>query len=121
MKEFVINQNDAGQRLDKFLSKAVKLLPKNLMYKYLRLKRIKINGKRSEISYRLQEGDRVSLYINDEFFVSDKPLFLSAKPDVKVVYEDENILLADKPQGLIVHEEMCIRDRPNSSTKTRER
>ena len=105
MKEFIINQNDAGQRLDKFLSKAVKLLPKNLMYKYLRLKRIKVNGKRSEISYRLQEGDRVSLYINDEFFVSDKPLFLSTKPDIKVVYEDENILLADKPQGLIVHED----------------
>lgn len=105
VKEFVVNQNDAGQRLDKFLSKAVKLLPKNLMYKYLRLKRIKVNGKRSEISYRLQEGDRVSLYINDEFFGSDKPLFLSAKPDVKVVYEDENILLADKPQGLIVHED----------------
>lgn len=105
MKEFIVNQNDAGQRLDKFLSKAVKLLPKNLMYKYLRLKRIKVNGKRSEISYRLQEGDRVSLYINDEFFGSDKPLFLSAKPDVKVVYEDENILLADKPQGLIVHED----------------
>lgn len=105
MKEFVINQNDAGQRLDKFLSKAVKLLPKNLMYKYLRLKRIKVNGKRSEISYRLQEGDKVSLYINDEFFGSDKPLFLSAKPDINVVYEDENILLADKPQGLIVHED----------------
>lgn len=105
MKEFVVNQNDAGQRLDKFLLKSVKLLPKSLMYKYLRLKRIKVNGKRGEISYRLQEGDRVSLYIGDAFFDSEKPLFLSAKPDIRIVYEDANILLVDKPQGLIVHED----------------
>ncbi len=101
----VVNQNDAGQRLDKFLLKSIKLLPKSLMYKYLRLKRIKVNGKRSEISYRLQKGDRVSLYIGDEFFDSKRPLFLSAKPDIRIVYEDENILLVDKPQGLIVHED----------------
>jgi 23S rRNA pseudouridine955/2504/2580 synthase len=84
----------------------VRLLPKNLLYKYLRLKRIKVNGKRSEISYRLAEGDRVDLYINDEFFAAeDAPAFLSARSDVKIVYEDDNILLADKPQGLIVHED----------------
>ena len=46
MREFIINQNDAGQRVDKFLTKAVPKLPKNLLYKYLRLKRIKVNGKR---------------------------------------------------------------------------
>ena len=48
MREFIINQNDAGQRVDKFLTKAVPKLPKNLLYKYLRLKRIKLNGKRCE-------------------------------------------------------------------------
>ena len=53
MREFIINQNDAGQRVDKFLTKAVPKLPKNLLYKYLRLKRIKVNGKRCEISTRL--------------------------------------------------------------------
>ena len=105
MKEFIINSNDADQRLDKFLFKAVKLLPKNLMYKYIRLKRIKVNGKRTEISYRLLEGDKVSLYINDEFFDTDKPTFLLANPKIDVVYEDENILLVDKGQGLIVHED----------------
>lgn len=68
MKEFIINRNDSGQRMDKFLTKAVPLLPKNLMYKYLRLKRIKLNGKRCEISTRILEGDVVQLYINDEFF-----------------------------------------------------
>lgn len=67
MREFIINQNDAGQRVDKFLTKAVPKLPKNLLYKYLRLKRIKVNGKRCEISTRLACGDVMQLYINDEF------------------------------------------------------
>lgn len=101
----MINQNDAGQRLDKYLTKAVRLLPQSLLYKYLRLKRIKVNGKKSEIRYRLQEGDVVELYINDEFFSEKVPDFLAAPSEVRVVYEDGNILLADKPQGLIVHED----------------
>ena len=57
MKEFYINKNDAGQRLDKYITKSVPLLPQSLMYKYIRSKRIKVNGKRSEISYKLQEND----------------------------------------------------------------
>lgn len=67
MKEFTIGQNDAGQRLDKFLGKAVPLLPSSMMYKGIRTKRIKVNGKRAEISTRLAVGDVVSLYLNDEF------------------------------------------------------
>lgn len=107
MKEFIINSNDCNQRLDKFLSKAVKKLPKNLMYKYIRLKRIKVNGKRCEISTRLCENDRVQLYINDEFFDEDvkKPDFMFAPCDIDIVYEDENILLINKKCGLVVHED----------------
>lgn len=107
MKEFIIGKNDAGQRLDKFIEKAVKNLPKSLLYKYVRIKRIKVNDKRSQISYKLICGDRVEFYINDEFFVSDKKeySFLSASSSINVVYEDENILLTDKPAGLVVHED----------------
>ena len=61
MKTFLIGANDAGQRLDKFLTKAVPLLPQPLLYKYIRLKRIKRNKKRCEISTRLQEGDVLEL------------------------------------------------------------
>ena len=68
MKRFEITKNDAAQRLDKFITKTAATLPKNLMYKYIRLKRIKVNGKRAEISTRLKEGDIVEMYINDEFF-----------------------------------------------------
>lgn len=105
MKSFQITKNDANLRLDKFISKVCPTLPQGLMYKYIRLKRIKINGKRGEISTRLCVGDTVDAYINDEFFVTVAPKydFLSSPDRINVVYEDENIILVDKEQGLIVH------------------
>ena len=106
MKEFTIGLNDAGQRLDRFLAKAVPLLPASLAQKYIRLKRIKLGGKRVERDTRLQTGDVLQLYINDEFF--DKPrednAYLTvANPKLNIVYEDEHILLVDKRPGLAVH------------------
>ena len=106
MKEITIGANDAGQRLDRFLAKAVPLLPASLAQKYIRLKRIKLDGKRAERDTRLQEGNVLQLYINDEFF--DKPrednAYLTvAAPKLNIVYEDENILLVDKRPGLAVH------------------
>ena len=105
MKSFNITKNDSGQRLDKFITKACPKLPQSLMYRYIRTKHIKVNGKRAEISTRLAEGDTVEAYINDEFFVPVRPHydFLSSPAKLQIVYEDENILLADKPQGLLVH------------------
>ena len=105
MKEFTITKNDASLRLDKFITKNCPTLPSSLMFKYIRTKRIKVNGKRAEISTRLNEGDQVEAYINDEFFTEIKPTydFLSAPSKLDIVYEDENILLADKKQGLLVH------------------
>ena len=106
MKEITVGKNDAGQRLDRFVSKAVPLLPESLLQKYIRLKRIKLNGKGSKRDVRLSEGDRISLYINDEFF--EKPREENSwlkvgTPRLTVVYEDENILLADKKPGVLCH------------------
>ena len=106
MKELTIGANDATQRLDRFLAKAVPLLPASLAQKYIRIKRIKCNGARAERDQRLQEGDVLQLYINDEFF--DKPrednAYLTvATPKITIVYEDENIILVDKRPGLAVH------------------
>ena len=106
MKEFHISENDAGQRLDRFLAKAVPLLPASLAQKYIRIKRIKCNGGRAERDTRLKAGDVLQLYINDEFF--DKPsednAFLTvATPKLNIIYEDEHILLVDKRPGLAVH------------------
>lgn len=105
MKSFTVTKNDASVRLDRFITKNCPSLPTSLMFKYIRTKRIKVNGKKAEISTRLNEGDTVDAYINDEFFVSSKPKydFLSAPDKLDIVYEDENILLADKKQGLLVH------------------
>ncbi len=105
MKSYIINENDANQRLDKFITKAAPLLPKNLLYKYIRLKRIKLNRKKAQISTRLNVGDVVDMYINDEFFEKKESVydFMYASKKLNIIYEDENILLIDKPEGLIVH------------------
>ena len=106
MKELTIGTNDAGQRLDRFLAKAVPLLPASLAQKYIRLKRIKRNGARAQRDTRLEAGDRLQLYINDEFFDTpreDNAYLTVAAPKLNIVYEDENILLVDKRPGLAVH------------------
>ena len=105
MKSFVIQKNDAGQRLDKYLSKSVPNLPQSLLYKYIRLKRIKVNHKRAEISTRLQVGDIVELYINDEFFEQKETRydFMGASKNLDLLYEDDNILLLNKKTGLLSH------------------
>ena len=105
MKSFTIEKNDADQRLDKFLLKSCPELPKALMYKYIRIKRIKVNGKRAEISTRLSTGDVVDMYINDEFFEKKETVydFMSASKSIDIVYEDENIILLNKKVGLLSH------------------
>lgn len=105
MKSFIIEKNDADQRLDKFLTKSCPKLPKALMYKYIRIKRIKVNGKRAEISTRLKKGDTVDMYINDEFFEKKETVydFMSASKNIDIVYEDENIILLNKKVGLLSH------------------
>ena len=106
MKEFVIGPNDAGQRLDRFLAKAVPLLPASLAQKYIRIKRIKLGGARVERDTRLKDGDVLQLYINDEFFEKpreDNAYLTVVAPKINIVYEDDNILLADKRPGMAVH------------------
>lgn len=106
MKEFYIDKNDAGLRLDRYLAKAVPLLPASLAQKYIRIKRIKRNGARVQRDDRLNEGDRLQMYINDEFFDTpraDNAYLTVAAPKLTIVYEDENILLVDKRPGLAVH------------------
>ena len=106
MKEFTVGKNDAGQRLDRFVAKTVPLLPASLLQKYIRLKRIKVNGKGSARDARLNAGDVLQMYINDEFFEDPKPdnAYLTvAVPKLHIVYEDEHIILVDKKPGQAVH------------------
>ena len=105
MRSFEINENDADQRLDKFVAKATRGLPPPLLYKFIRKKRIKVNGRRCEASDRLSRGDVVEMYIPDEFFgteSSSREYSRSSVP-LDVVWEDENLLLVNKRPGVLSH------------------
>jgi 23S rRNA pseudouridine955/2504/2580 synthase len=105
MREITIGKNDAGQRADNFLMKALPMLPPSLRQKYLRTKRIKRNGARLSPGDRLEEGDVLSLYIGEEFFIrpSADDAWRLIKPRLEIAYEDGNILVADKRPGMLVH------------------
>lgn len=108
MHELTVRVNDSGQRLDKFLAKALPDLPKSLLYKSVRTKKIKVNRKRAEIGQILAEGDTLQLFLADEFFRSDGAVtdtLAAVTPHISVLYEDENILLLNKPAGVSVHED----------------
>jgi 23S rRNA pseudouridine955/2504/2580 synthase len=106
MKRYTIGKNDCGQRVDKFLSKTVPGLPQSHMYKQIRKKRIKLNGKRCLPSELLRENDILELYVSDDFFGCAAPdvCFKNAPKKLAVIYEDENIIIADKKPGLPVHD-----------------
>ena len=116
MRELIIGKNDAGQRLDKFLTKALDL-PQSLLYKSIRLKKIKVNRKRAEANMKLTEGDTIQCFLADEFFEKGKKHGFSEgsslgaeslsriNTKLDIVYEDENLILVNKPAGLSVHED----------------
>lgn len=100
-----IKQNDAGQRLDKFLTKTYPHLPQAMLYKAIRKKDIRRNGKRCAIADRLEEGDELSLFLPEDVLDAAPPTydFLHASRKLDIVYEDSHILLLNKPVGLLVH------------------
>lgn len=113
MHELKIGKNDAGQRLDKFITKALDI-PMSLLYKSIRMKKIKVNRKRAEISTKLVEGDTVQCFLSDEFFEkkANENSLAKITPHLDIVYEDENIMLLNKRPGVSVHED------ENGSTNT---
>ncbi len=106
MIEFKIKENDANQRLDKFLMKTMPTLPKSFMYKAIRNKKIKVNRKRCEINTRLNEGDIVLCFIPDMYYeVKEDYDFLHVPSKVDVVYEDDDCLIVNKESGLLAHKD----------------
>lgn len=106
MRELKIGKNDAGQRLDKFLSKAFPTMPSAFAYKAIRTKKIKLDRKRAFPQSVLCEGQTLQCFIPEEFFMSldgEENAFVGLKPNLNVVYEDENIIVADKPTGMLSH------------------
>ena len=106
MREFTISKNESGQRLDRWLAKTLPALPATLAQKFLRLKKVKRNGKSAKRDERLEAGDLLQLYINDEFFeppTEDNAFLQILQPDLRILYEDEQILLLNKRPGLLCH------------------
>lgn len=102
MKQFVIDKNADGMRLDKFMQKVMPDAKAGEIFKSLRKKKVRVNGKHKDGAFRLTEGDEVCMYINDELFGEEKQEFPWQKVcgDIDVVYEDENIIIANKPGGM---------------------
>ena len=100
-----VTKNDAGQRLDKFLTKTYRNLPMSLLYKAIRKKDIRLNGKRCEAADRLKEGDQIYLFLPDDALEIAPPTyeFMHASKQLDIVYEDEHVLLLNKKAGLLVH------------------
>ena len=113
MKSFTAGTNEEGVRLSRFVESVTKDMPRSMMYKAFRNKRIKVNGKRAEPDTRLHQNDLIELYINDEFFPAGaaapakKPP--RRQPPVTVIYEDGNIAVLYKPAHLLCHSD-CTGD-----------
>ncbi|QZY53633.1 RluA family pseudouridine synthase [Crassaminicella profunda] len=108
MREINIGKNEENQRIDKFLRKYMAKASLSFIYKMIRKKNIKVNKKRTENHYILKEGDYIQLYLSEETiegFIEKKEIKKIEK-NFGIVYEDKNILLAEKPQGLLVHEDL---------------
>lgn len=106
MKEFNITEKDAFQRIDKYIKKVLNEAPLSFIYKLFRVKDIKVNNKRVDISYILQIGDNVKIYVSDERlkeFSKSKVVTPVKDFSLDIVYEDENILIINKPRGILIH------------------
>ena len=103
MREFVINENDASQRVDKYIQKTCHQMPKSLMFRLIRQKKIKVNRKRCEPNQMLKVNDTVQMFISEEFFVEKTVNIQHTKKINNIVFEDENFLILDKEVGIIVH------------------
>lgn len=103
MRTVILGKNDGGQRLDKYMSKAFPTMPQTMIYKYLRKKCVRVNGVHATAQTVLREGDELRFFISDEYFEKGrgKVDYSKIRVSFKVVYEDENILVVDKPAGLI--------------------
>ena len=104
MKEFIINENEAGQRFDKYLGKLLREAPKSFFYKMLRKKNITLNGGKATGNEKLTSGDHVKLFLSDETFekfAGSEEKVARAHQKLEIVYEDENVLLINKPAGML--------------------
>ena len=106
MRSYTIESKDDGTRLSRYIEKVAPALSAGGMYKAIRTKHIKLNGKRCDASDKLNTGDILTIWLNDELIGTPKksePDFMKASPRIDILYEDENIALIYKPVGINSH------------------
>lgn len=109
MQKYKIKLEQSEQRIDKFIFKNFNKIPKSLVYKYIRLKKIKVNNKKTTINYILKENDEVFLYISDDLLENKEKNNLNINKKINIIYEDKNILIIDKEKNTSMHDgENCL-------------
>lgn len=103
MRSLIVTENESGQRLDKLLAKYLNLAGKGFLYKMMRKKNITLNGKKCDGSEKLVTGDEVRLFFSDETIgkFSVHTLQEVKKVNLQIIYEDDHILLVNKPSGML--------------------
>lgn len=103
MKQFIITENEAGQRFDKYLAKLMKDAPKSFFYKMMRKKNITLNGKKATGNEKLEKNDEIKLFLSDETFekFAGNTTVKKAVCKLDIVYEDEHVLFINKPAGML--------------------
>lgn len=113
MKQIIIRENEAGQRLDKYLHKYLKEAPGSFIYKMLRKKNITLNGKKASGNEKLISGDEIRLYFADETLdkfintsqtaclINEYSSAFQAWGSLEIIYEDKHILIVNKPAGIL--------------------
>lgn len=106
MKSIKITKNESEQRLDRFLLKYLNNTTRSNIYKLIRKKLIKVNGSRTKEDYFIKEEDVIEIFLQDDTIESLMKEYEAVKPDklgLEIVFEDENILIVNKPKGLLTH------------------
>jgi 23S rRNA pseudouridine955/2504/2580 synthase len=103
MQSLIVSKNEAGQRLDKLLAKYLNLAGKSFLYKMMRKKNITLNGKKCDGSEKLSSGDEIKLFLSDDTILkfSEVKIPVVKKVSLSIIYEDEHILLINKPSGML--------------------
>ncbi len=101
-----ITEQEAPQRVDRFLNKYLNLAPKSVVFRLLRKKIIRVNGKRVKENHMLEPGDKMSIYLADDSFAELREVrqqLTPEKAELDIVFEDDDILILNKPVGLLTH------------------
>lgn len=103
MQEYIVSRKNAGLRIDQFLKEELPYLPSSLLYKTIRKKDVKVNEVRVKLGRQLTVNDRVQIYISDVWLDNLKEQYYQNPSEFNIVYEDTNLILVDKKQGVLCH------------------